>query len=203
MHSKIIKDRCSCCFKPITLGDLDLDRTFITHYGVQFDCKCKSTLQINSSDWMDVLGEQEQVSQAKHMLPKLLKLFDTYSMDTTAYFETETLYTKTKFPIFWLGRGKWRLGDTSESEEVNSKDLVPVLQSESVCLVKFQHQLEIKVMNHIAICNMFFEAVEENLGKEYLDNAIQENKRFSDEIVNAIQGVLAKKKLKVVEDTNG
>lgn len=129
-------------------------------------------------------------------MKELLKFVDDYVFETQLYFRVWSLYNKEEYEVQWLhGASKhWRLKTVSAKDwsEVETDQLINFMNAAKLNLSDFEAMLSTKVLQQAAYAETFLRRAKKLFGQEVIDEAVQANKDFIQELQGTILQLLNK-----------
>jgi hypothetical protein len=125
----------------------------------------------------------------------LVRLLENYAFDDSIYWRLETFDGKF-VEIHWNRQHKstpWSINLLDDPEKIffSSSEMPATLVKFKVEASTMSSGIKRKLLSQIVYADMFIEKASELMGKEIVDDAINEHREFSNKLLSAIQSALS------------
>ena len=137
------------------------------------------------------------------MIEEFMDFINSYSMDKKRYWVVEDVYGVKKFEIFWENNNKWSLKQVGEEawlkEKVSHDIMIETLTNNKIDLGSFEAQIKSDILSQSLYAKIVFDKTKDLLGQEAMDQADVDFKEFNKNLLETVEKILKKPKLKLVK----
>lgn len=123
-------------------------------------------------------------------MDEILKFVDQFTLDDQLYWRIPQLYTNKEFEVQWVKDEKpnwrFRMVDGLFWKKATSKDIIAALNEDKLDLVQFEQNVRSGILHQVIFADMLLNKATDLLGKETIERALEDNKKFIQSIIAAI-----------------
>jgi len=137
------------------------------------------------------------------MIEEFMDFINSYSMDKKRYWVVSDVYDVKRYEVFWENNNKWsvkQVGDESFLKEKVSHDvIIETFTENKIDLGSLEAQIKADILSQSLYAKIVFEKTKELLGQEAMDQADEDFKEFNKNLLETVEKILKKPKLKLVK----
>ena len=137
------------------------------------------------------------------MIEEFMDFINSYSMDKKRYWVVSDVYDVKRYEVFWENNNKWsvkQVGDESFLKEKVSHDvIIETFTDNKIDLGSLEAQIKADILSQSLYAKIVFDKTKDLLGQEAMDQADEDFKEFNKNLLDTVEKILKKPKLKLVK----
>ena len=138
------------------------------------------------------------------MIEEFMDFINSYSMDKKRYWVVSDVYDVKRYEVFWENNNKWsvkQVGDESFLKEKVSHDvIIETFTENKIDLGSLEAQIKADILSQSLYAKIVFDKTKDLLGQEAMDQADEDFKEFNKNLLDTVEKILKKPKLKLVKE---
>ncbi|MDC0253458.1 hypothetical protein OAK75_01070 [Bacteriovoracales bacterium] len=138
------------------------------------------------------------------MIEEFMDFINSYSMDKKRYWVVSDVYDVQRYEVFWENNNKWsvkKVGDESFLKEKVSHDvIIETFTENKIDLGSLEAQIKADILSQSLYAKIVFDKTKDLLGQEAMDQADEDFKEFNKNLLDTVEKILKKPKLKLVKE---
>ncbi|MEE2744487.1 MAG: hypothetical protein VYD54_11290 [Bdellovibrionota bacterium] len=138
------------------------------------------------------------------MIEEFMDFINSYSMDKKRYWVVSDIYDVKRYEVFWENNNKWsvkQVGDESFLKEKVSHDvIIETFTDNKIDLGSLEAQIKADILSQSLYAKIVFDKTKDLLGQEAMDQADEDFKEFNKNLLDTVEKILKKPKLKLVKE---
>tara|TARA_B100000029_G_scaffold158722_1_gene154186 strand:- start:901 stop:1323 length:423 start_codon:yes stop_codon:yes gene_type:complete len=138
------------------------------------------------------------------MIEEFMDFINSYSMDKKRYWVVSDVYDVKRYEVFWENNNKWsvkKVGDESFLKEKVSHDvIIETFTENKIDLGSLEAQIKADILSQSLYAKIVFDKTKDLLGQEAMDQADEDFKEFNKNLLDTVEKILKKPKLKLVKE---
>ena len=125
-------------------------------------------------------------------------------MDKKRYWVVSDVYDVKRYEVFWENNNKWsvkKVGDESFLKEKVPHDvIIETFTDNKIDLGSLEAQIKADILSQSLYAKIVFDKTKDLLGQEAMDQADEDFKEFNKNLLDTVEKILKKPKLKLVKE---
>ena len=138
------------------------------------------------------------------MIEEFMDFINSYSMDKKRYWVVSDVYDVKRYEVFWENNNKWsvkKVGDESFLKEKVPHDvIIETFTDNKIDLGSLEAQIKADILSQSLYAKIVFDKTKDLLGQEAMDQADEDFKEFNKNLLDTVEKILKKPKLKLVKE---